>query len=87
MTLESDSSKKTRVDPDFSAMPFCTSCRQVSVCKAVGEVIGGWLRKCVSSCLFVLLAFRFQFRLTYFTYLDSRVVSVKEKVSDKQNFP
>lgn len=87
MTLEADSSEKARVDPDFSAVPFCTSCRQVSVCVAVGEVTGRWLRKCASSCLFLLLAFRFQFRLTYFTYLDSRVVRVKEKVSDKQNFP
>lgn len=41
------------------------------------------LRKCVFSCLFLLLAFRFQFKLVHSTYLDSRIVNCKEKVSDK----
>lgn len=51
MTLEADSSEKARVDPDFSAVPFCTSA-DGCLCAWPGEVIGGWLRKCTSSCLF-----------------------------------
>lgn len=48
-----------------------------------GRVVCRLLRKCVFSCLFLLLAFRFQFKLVYSTYLDRRVVNYKEKVSDK----
>lgn len=49
--LEADSSAKARVNPDFSAVPFCTSA-DGCLCAWPGEVIGGWLRKCASSCLF-----------------------------------